>query len=193
MDPELVDLGVRLAEVGARNTASAIGSKLRAMKQGRDDKKTIAEMNDLIYELLEEKQEIEIIAKTYQEEIISQKLSEEDLSFVSNTVLPVLKEFMENVAETQDEQEQASTLKTIETVEALEPLLSINTLNVLQMIGFNFKKGIGEPLTELLKTSISGENKLNQLKLNELVTERDVEYFKIMQDENAFERYMSLR
>ena len=193
MDPELVDLGVRLAEVGARNTASAIGSKLRAMKQGRDDKKTIAEMNDLIYELLEEKQEIEIIAKTYQEEIISQKLSEEDLSFVSNTVLPVLKEFMENVAETQDEQEQASTLKTIETVEALDPLLSINTLNVLQMIGFKFKKGIGEPLTELLKTSISGENKLNQLKLNELVTERDVEYFKIMQDENAFERYMSLR
>lgn len=193
MDPELVDLGVRLAEVGARNTASAIGSKLRAMKQGRDDKKTIAEMNDLIYELLEEKQEIEIIAKTYQEEIISQKLSEEDLSFVSNTVLPVLKEFMENVAETQDEQEQASTLKTIETVEALEPLLSINTLNVLQMIGFNFKKGIGEPLTELLKTSISGENKLNQLKLNELVTERDVEYFKIIQDEHAFERYMSLR
>ncbi|MFW3538009.1 hypothetical protein [Vagococcus fluvialis] len=193
MDPELVDLGVRLAEVGARNTASAIGSKLRAMKQGRDDKKTIAEMNDLIYELLEEKQEIEIIAKTYQEEIISQKLSEEDLSFVSNTVLPVLKEFMENVAETQDEQEQASTLKTIETVEALEPLLSINTLNVLQMIGFNFKKGIGEPLTELLKTSISGENKINQLKLNELVTERDVEYFKIIQDEHAFERYMSLR
>lgn len=193
MDPELVDLGVRLAEVGARNTASAIGSKLRAMKQGRDDKKTIAEMNDLIYELLEEKQEIEIIAKTYQEEIISQKLSEEDLSFVSNTVLPVLKEFMENVAETQDEQEQASTLKTIETVEALEPLLSINTLNVLQMIGFNFKKGIGEPLTELLKTSISGENKLNQLKLNELVAERDVEYFKIIQDEHAFERYMSLR
>ena len=175
------------------DTASAIGSKLRAMKQGRDDKKTIAEMNDLIYELLEEKQEIEIIAKTYQEEIISQKLSEEDLSFVSDTVLPVLKEFMENLAETQNEQEQASTLKTIETVEALEPLLSINTLNVLQMIGFNFKKGIGEPLTELLRTSISGENKLSQLKYNELTMERDVEYFKIIQDENAFERFMSLK
>ena len=193
VDPEYVELGVRLAEVAAQNTASAINNKVRAFKQGRDDKKTIAEMNQLIYELLEEKQEVESIAKVYQEELVGQKLSEDDLNFISDTVIPVALEFMEKVAASQSGDELLATKKSIESIEALESLLSINTLNVLQLIGFNFKKAIGEPLTELLSNTINGKNKMDQGKLNELMAERELEYFKLMQDEQAFDRFMSLR
>lgn len=193
MDPEVIELGVRLTEVTAMNTASAINNKLRAFKQGRDDKKTIAEMNDLIYELLEEKQEVESIAKVYQEELLGQKLSEDDLDFISKTVIPVAIEFMENVASSQSGDELLATQKAIESIKTLESLLSINTLNVLQMIGFNFKKAIGEPLTELLSNTISGKNKVSQSKQNELMLERDLEYFKLLQNEQASERFMSLR
>lgn len=193
VDPEIVELGVRLAEVTAKNTASVISNKLRAFKQGRDDKKTIAEMNELIYELLDEKQELESIAKVYQEEVIGRKLSEEDLNFISETVIPVIVEFMEKIAASQDKNESLNTLKAVESLKAFEPLLSINTLNVLQMIGFNFKKGIGEPLTELLKNTINGTNKVNQAKLNEVLAEREVEYFKLIQDSEAFERFRLLR
>ena len=193
IDPNVVELGVRLTEVAARNTANAVGSRIKAAKQGRDDKRTITEMNDLIYELLEEKQELELIAKSYQEEFVSQRLSEDDLSFISETVVPILKEFMTNIAETQEGEEKAGTLQTIDFVDALEPLLSINTLNVLQLIGFNFKRGLGEPLTELLKSLISGKNKSGQIRFNELTIEREVEYYKMMQDPDAYERLMSLR
>lgn len=193
MDQEFVELGVRLAEVGAKNTASAIDSKIRAFKQRRDDKKTIAEMNELIYELLEEKQEVESIAKVYQEELVGQKLSEDDLSFISETVIPVAIDFMEKVACSQSGDELSETRKTIESIKAFESLLSINTLNVLQLIGFNFKKAIGEPLTVLLENTINGKNKTDQGKLNELMAEREIEYFKLMQNEKAFERFKSLR
>lgn len=194
MDPHLIDLSTRLAEVAVRSTATSIGAKIRAVKSSRDDKKIIAEMNDLIYELLEDKQELESIAKAYQEEFVAQKLSDKDLEFISNTVLPMLKQFLQEIARTQsDENEKQKTIKLIESLDAFKSLLSIQTLNVLQLIGFNFKQGIGEPLTDLLKATITGKNKTSQTKINELVTERDIEYFRMVQNEQAFERFMSLR
>ena len=48
-------------------------------------------------------------------------------------------------------------------------------------------------LTDLTRNTISGKNKENQTRLNELAYEREIEYFKLMQDEEAFERFMSLR
>lgn len=194
MDPHLIDLSTRLAEVAVRSTATSIGAKIRAVKSSRDDKKIIAEMNDLIYELLEDKQELESIAKAYQEEFVAQKLSDKDLEFISNTVLPMLKQFLQEIARTQsDENEKQKTIQLIESLDAFKSLLSIQTLNVLQLIGFNFKQGIGEPLTDLLKATITGKNKTSQNKINELVTERDIEYFRMVQNEQAFERFMSLR
>ncbi len=172
MDPQLVELSARLTEVALKTTATSISSKLKAVKQSRDDKKIIAEMNDMIYELLDDKQELEAIAKSYQEEFIAQKLSEDDLKYISSTVLPIMKKFLEELAETQEVEER--------------------TLNVLQLIGFNFKKGIGEPLTELIKNSINGSKK-DQIKYNELIAERDIEYFKLIQDKEAYDRFMSLR
>lgn len=193
MDPQLLDLSTRLAEVAVKNTASTIASKIRAVKSNKDDKRIIAEMNDIIYELLEEKQELELIAKAYQEEFVSQKLKDEDLEYISSTVIPVLKSFMEKWAETQEGNERKKTLKFIESIDAFESLISLNTLNVLQLLGFNFKKGIGEPMTEALKKSIDGTNKKEQSRYNELILEREVEYFKLIQDEEAFARFMSLR
>lgn len=48
-------------------------------------------------------------------------------------------------------------------------------------------------LTDLTRNTTSGKNKENQTRLNELAYEREIEYFKLMQDEEAFERFMSLR
>ncbi|EPI00683.1 hypothetical protein D920_00781 [Enterococcus faecalis 13-SD-W-01] len=193
MDPNILDLSVRLAEAGAKSTATSISSAIKALKADRDKTKTIAGMNDLIYELLDEKQEIEGIAKSYEEELVAQKLTNSDLEYVVNTVIPVLKEFFVKLSENENQESQKKSAEAIQNLEALEPLLSLNTLAVLQTLGFNFKKGIGEPLTELTRGIISGKNKENQTRLNELALEREVEYFKLIQDEEAFERFVSLR
>ncbi|HCQ8783972.1 TPA: hypothetical protein OMH62_001354, partial [Enterococcus faecium] len=176
LDPNIVDLSIRLAEAGAKTTATSISSTIKALKADRDKAKTIAGMNDLIYELLDEKQEIEGIAKSYEEELVAQKLTDSDLEYVVNTVIPVLKEFLVKLSGNEDQEKQNKSAEAIKNLEALEPLLSLNTLAVLQTLGFNFKKGIGEPLTELTRNMISGKNKENQTRLNELAFEREIEY-----------------
>ena len=39
-------------------------------------------------------------------------------------------------------------------VKILSPLVSKETLTILQLLGFNFKKAIGEPLTSLIREMI---------------------------------------
>lgn len=39
-------------------------------------------------------------------------------------------------------------------MDLLQPVLSVETLTVLQLVGFNFKRAIGEPLTEVLNERI---------------------------------------
>ncbi len=39
-------------------------------------------------------------------------------------------------------------------VELLQPIFSVETLTVLSLVGFNFKRAIGEPLTEVLHQKI---------------------------------------
>lgn len=193
MDPILLELSARLAEVGVKNTAASVSSAIRSLKAGRDKDKTISGLTDIISELIDDKQEAELIAKSYRDELVAQKLSEEDLSYVVDTVLPALKDFLSRMADDDNPEEVEKMDETIKKLEALEPLLSVNTLTVLQTLGFNFRKGIGEPLTELTRNAISGKQKENQTHFNELVYERDIEYFKLLQDEEAFERFLSLK
>ena len=105
----------------------------------------------------------------------------------------MLKQFLQEIARTQDdENEKQKTIKLIESLDAFKSLLSIQTLNVLQLIGFNFKQGIGEPLTDLLKNIINGSNKNRLQKYNELALERELEILKIVQDEEAFDRFRNM-
>ncbi|WP_313309678.1 hypothetical protein [Lactococcus taiwanensis] len=186
-DPIIVQLGVRLAQVTAKNTASAVFGKIKAVKSEHDKDKVIAEMQDLVHELLDEKQELELIAKSYEEELVTQKLKKSDLDFVVQTVLPAIKNFMGKASG--DEEEFKNNIKSIE---ALEPLLSLDTLMVLQTLGFNYKKGIGEPLTNLTSNLINKVQNNNQNRLMELNAEREIEYFKLLQDSEAFERFKAM-
>ncbi|MFM2490780.1 hypothetical protein ABW365_25885 [Enterococcus avium] len=104
-------MSIRLAEVGAKNTASSISATIKALKADRDKTKTIAGMNELIYSLLDEKQELEGIAKSYEEELVAQKLTESDLEYVVNTVIPVFKEFFERLSINEDEEGQKNRLR----------------------------------------------------------------------------------
>ena len=42
----------------------------------------------------------------------------------------------------------------IETYEQIKELISVDTLKAIQLLGFNFKAAIGEPLTQLCADAI---------------------------------------
>lgn len=49
--------------------------------------------------------------------------------------------------------------ENIESFEQLKELISVDTLKTMQLLGFNYKAAIGEPLTKLCADAISGIGK----------------------------------
>lgn len=194
MDPIISELIAKTGEVAIRNTASFIYGKIQAVKAGNDDKKAMSELEELIRNLLDDKNDLLNVIKVYEEEFAAQKLNAEDLKSVEKTVLPALKEFGEKMAMTQIDEEAKKTREFIEMLESLKPLLSTNVLSVLQTVGFNYKKGIGEPLTSLANRSIfKSENQVSLNKeIEKLQLEREVMIYKIAIDPEATKRFESL-
>ena len=80
-----------------------------------------------------------------------------------------------------------------EGIEILQPVISKETFNILQLLGFNFKQAIGEPLTELVRASISSHVPISGIEtnyINRLMIEREIEYWKAVQNPDAFEKHL---
>ncbi len=52
---------------------------------------------------------------------------------------------------------QTCALPICEQLEQLKKILSVETLTIMQLIGFNYKQAIGEPLTLLLRKIIEAQ------------------------------------
>lgn len=145
MDPELTQLSLQLANTAVRNSATAVAERISSARTRKRDQETIAELEEIVNELVADKAELVRIAQAYEEEFVTQRLSAENVEYIIESVVPVLKRL---VAQGGDE---AAVQKIMDL---LQPVLSVETLTVLQLVGFNFKRAIGEPLTEVLHQRI---------------------------------------
>lgn len=123
-----IQLTTNLAEAAARNGASFISNKIKSIKAKKNDKETISELEEIISDLLNDKAEIQRIAQAYEQELVSQKITENDIKYITENLLPIFSEFLP---------EQVDG-------ELIKKLLSVETLTIMQLIGFNYKKAIGE-------------------------------------------------
>lgn len=62
MEQQVIDLGIRLAEALAKNTASAVITKIKSIKTKKDDKEIINQLEEIIQELISDKNELTQIA-----------------------------------------------------------------------------------------------------------------------------------
>ncbi len=145
MDPELTQLSMQLANTAVRNSASVVAERINSARTRKRDQETIAELEEIVNELVADKAELVRIAQAYEEEFVSQRLSSENVEYIIGSVVPVLQRL---VAESGDE------TAVEKMMDLLQPVLSVETLTVLQLVGFNFKRAIGEPLTEVLHQRI---------------------------------------
>ncbi|MTD39112.1 hypothetical protein GIX45_10760 [Erwinia sp. CPCC 100877] len=93
---------VNVAKIALKNRAAVITGKIRAIKEKRDDKATIAQFEEIINELLTNKNALIRIIGTYEKEFVAQKLTDSDMEYIIKNVLPALIEIAESM-----EQEQA--------------------------------------------------------------------------------------
>ena len=135
MQDSITALTKQLAIVVLNNTATQVADNVEKARAQIDKEKTTAALEQIINELVRDKAELTRIAQAYEQELASQKITKKELEYITENILPLLDKFIP-----EDQKE---------TVEQLSSLLSVETLAVMQLLGFNYKRAIGEPLTVL--------------------------------------------
>ena len=82
IETSVIELTAKLAEVGIKNTAQIVYDKIRAIKHKQNDKETINALEEIINDLISDKNELVQIAKCYEQEFVAQKISEDDIEYM---------------------------------------------------------------------------------------------------------------
>jgi len=184
MDPEIAALAIQFAAAAGRNTAQSIAERIHAAKTRRQDEQTIAEMDDIIRELIKDKAEIVGIAQAYEAALVAQRISDDDVSYITSSMVPMI----ENLA-------KSSLVKTDgdvdEVLDLIKPIISAEAIKVLQLIGFDFRKAIGQPLTDLVARAIASKSAPSAddaTSLESLRMRQTIVIYEVAQDKDACDR-----
>ena len=162
-----VEMGVSLAELAVKGTASAVTKKIRAVKDVKDAEKLRVTYDALINEVLQEREEAVRIAQAYKAILDRIEISDEDIEHLHNTVsriIEIIKTIQLSSAAGKSDEEIEKIKSQVEGYEQIKELISVDTLKTMQLLGFNYKDAIGEPLTKLCANAISNWGSKNNRK-----------------------------
>lgn len=183
-DPNQVSAGVQAAKyVG--ESSYAIWDKIRVARENRNKDEAINNLEEIITDLIADKNKLIQTCQFYEEQLITQTTSDEDIDYITEKFIPLL----ENVINKSDDPEGNR-----EKLEMAKPLISKETFKIMQLLGFNFKQATGEPLTQLLRNFILSQvpEPDKSTEYNMLLAQRNTEYFRMVQDPEAYERHRKL-
>lgn len=187
MDPIISQLIADLATVSAKNTASRIADKLKMNRSNRDKESQIAELRSMVYELLDEKSEAIEIARAFQQKLVSQSIDQDQIEFITGTVIPTLEKVLRDTNGAGDRQ-------TIQMLEAIKSVLRPEMLQVMQILGFNYSEAIGQPLTKFIAHKIDhASTNAAAIADQQLASiELQTEVAKMVRSKAAYDRFRSL-
>jgi hypothetical protein len=139
----LVETGISLTALAVKGTVSAVTKKVKALKTERDLETVRNKYDELINEILSEREEAVRIAQLYKSEVDRMEISDKDIEHLNKTISQILTIL----------QKMAPGVK-VDTYTQLQGLINVDTLKAMQLLGFNFKAAIGEPLTFLCSNAI---------------------------------------
>lgn len=149
------DQPTRLKEISARNSADIIYDKIHLIKQKSNNQETINVLEEIVNDLISDKNELIQITKSYEEEFRTRDISDNDIEYITRELLPIVTTFL------------PFTGGDNEFVSSIKKLVSSETLKILKLLGFNYKEAIGQPLTNLVSQLIQMQtNKLTMTKPN---------------------------
>lgn len=188
LTPEVQQLGADLAATAAKNGARVIAESVRSLRAAKKTDETISGLEEIIQELIDDKARAIGIAQAYQQELVAQRLNPGDILYISETILPLVKQFAEASGN--------DASKSDQFMKAVESFLSVETVNVMQLLGFNFRRGIGEPLTDLVRQAIvsraPGAKSAPELALQSAQLENQAALAKLSLDAAAYARFQAL-
>lgn len=176
MDPTVQALMVQLSSVVARSAAGTVADRIRVAKSKKKDDQTIQELEDIISEVLDERQQLVQISQGLAEALASQRISKDEIDYIVGTVIPLIEKFMgadEDGPSDEAEEDGAHASDPSQQLEALKALISVETLTIMQLIGFNYKEAIGQPLTHIVQTFLFAKAGMIALPTEEEVADAD--------------------
>lgn len=160
MDPlitqSVAELGVSLTTLAAKGTATAITTKVKALKEEKSVEAVRSAYDELVNQLLEERSDAIMIAQAYKAELDRVQISDEDIASLDATVGRVLEVISKMVPG-----DEAARQAQMATMQQLRELINADTLRTMQLLGFNYKAAIGTPLTEVCANKIQQLGGLN--------------------------------
>ena len=186
LTPEIQQMLAELGQLAVRNSAGIVYTRVQAIRARKSDKATANELVDIINELVEEKSQLISIARGLEGQVVAEQISEGDLEFITEKLVPIV----EKLIDLSDDDVKPDP----EMVETMKSLLAKETLEILQLVGFNYKAAIGQPLTEIVERLIlrlvpTADTSELMTKLN---AEYQVEMLKIASDPEALARLQKL-
>jgi len=167
-----------------------VSDKITAAKARKRDQETIAELEEIVSNLISDKNDLVRIAQAYQQELIAQRISQADVEYITANLIPILKQLAQAGAGADDADPNLES-----NLDAVASILSVETVNILQLVGFNFKRAVGEPLTDLVARLISSRAPLDTERsqvLHELGTKRDLAYIDLARDPESYARLQEM-
>ena len=186
--PEIIKLGSNLANIVGSNTVSVIMDKIKTSKAIDNKDQAIANLVEIINELNSEKSQLIQIAQGYEQQLVGQKISEDEVDYISEQIIPLINKLLSD----SDKDES----KTQDMINKMTQILSKETFNILQLLGFNFKQAIGEPLTVLVREYIFSQIPCNselELEIKLAVEKKEYEYMKLINDEESYNRLLRIK
>jgi hypothetical protein len=144
----LTETGINLTTLAVKGTVSAVNTKIKALKTEKDLELVRNKYDELINEILSEREEAIRIAQLYKSEIERIEISDDDINHLNRTIDRILSILA-----------GMSPTTNLEGFSQIKDLINVDTLKALQLLGFNFKAEIGEPLTELCANAINSLSK----------------------------------
>ena len=141
----LVKASIDLATLTFKGTTTLVNSKIQSLKDERNAEKLRNTYDEIINELLSEREQAIRIAQAYKEEYERINIGDDDIEYLHKTLTQVIS--------------LLSSFTLVENAEKnsmnqLVALLNKDTLKTMQLLGFNYKEAIGEPLTEVCSNAI---------------------------------------
>ncbi|MGN1190716.1 MAG: hypothetical protein ACI4SL_10030 [Candidatus Ornithospirochaeta sp.] len=161
----LAEMGVSLTELAIKGTVSAISKRIKLAKDIKDIEKLRTTYDEIINEILQEREDAVRIAQAYKTELERIEISDEDITHLHNTigrVIEIIKSFQVATALAKGSEEVSKVKMQVAGYEQIKELISVDTLKTMQLLGFNYKAAIGEPLTEICANAISNIGSKNK-------------------------------
>lgn len=187
IDPEITSMLANLGELAARNTASTVNTRIRAVRAQKQHEQTVGELEDIINELLEDRSELLRIARALEEELVAERISPDEIQYITGELIPTVERLMALAGQ--------DAGPASEAVDAIKTLVSTEMLTVLQLVGFNFKAAIGEPLTLAVQRLILARVPVPEESsvIAQLQLQREVAMLEVIKDPDAAQRLSDMQ